>query len=187
MTRVRFAAVVTLLALAPACSGQAPPAPAAVPPARARDEARELLYDLREAKTLAGLVADRGVREKLERALARAERRAEALQRFTAPGGPAGPAAMTDGEFARLLQAVRAEPFDNRRLPLIKDAARHAHFTCAQATELVKVMSFGDGRTGAAVALHPRLVDPANFYQVLGAMQFDAEKDKVRRALGLSK
>jgi hypothetical protein len=194
MTCVRVPAIIALLALLPvACSGQGPPAesrvvvaPAAAPE-KAREEVRDLLVDVREAKTLAGVVGEKAVREKLELALLRAERRAENLERLLAAVGPAGPAALAGDEFAQLLKSVKAESFDNRRVPIVKDATRHAHFTCAQAADLVKAMSFGEGRTTTAIALHPRLVDPVNFHRVLAAMQFDSEKDTVRKALKLDK
>ena len=48
---------------------------------------------------------------------------------------------------------------------------------------VVKLFAFSDGQVQSAVALHPRLTDPSNFFEVLGVFTFDADKAKVRGAL----
>jgi hypothetical protein len=86
-----------------------------------------------------------------------------------------------------LLTSVKAKSFDDGKVGVVEDAARHGHFTSAQAAELVKQCSFGKGQSRVAIVLYPRLVDPVNFHEVLAAMTFDSHRQEVRKALGLAK
>lgn len=148
-----------------------------------------MALDLREAGGLVASVHDAALRARLEAALGRIERRRTILARQTGtaagvPGAPA-PLVVTEPDLARFLQALQAAGFDDRRLPLLKDFVLRQRLTAEQGARLVKAFAFADGRVEAAVAIHPRLADPANFFLVLGALAFDGERDRVRGRLGL--
>jgi len=46
--------------------------------------------------------------------------------------------------------------------------------------QLLGHFSFADGKVEAAKAMHPRLVDPENFFQVYEALPFEADRKKLR-------
>jgi hypothetical protein len=188
MRRIGMAGVAGLVTAAlwlhqPACAADPPTKP---DPAKTQDTLRQLTLDLREAKGLTAGIQDKKVRARMEDLIAQMEKRCDDLQKQVAGLNPT-PARtpVNDAELARFVKALQAEAFDDKKLPLLKDYARGNYFSSAQAAMLVKQFVFGKGQGEAAILLHPRLVDPANFYQVLGVFTFDADKDKVRQALGL--
>lgn len=170
-------------------------APAAAAAQTEVDTTAALLHamalDVREAGGLATGIQDAALRARIEAALERIERRRALLDRQVgADAGtrvppPSPPPVVSEADLARLLQAMQAAGFDNRRLPLLKDFVARQRLGAEQGARLVEAFAFGDGRVEAAVAIHPRLVDPANFFQVLGALAFDGERDRVRQRLGL--
>ena len=101
------------------------------------------------------------------------------------PPAESVPVVMADGDFQALLGAVEGESFEDGKLGLLRDACQHNYFASAQVVQVVSAFSFSDGMVEAAVMLHPRTVDPENFFQVYGAFDFDDDKDEVRRRLGL--
>ena len=98
---------------------------------------------------------------------------------------PERPLAIAPGPFADLRNAMDGESFDEGKLDLLREACGYHMFNADQALQLVSLLTFGDGRVDAAVMLHPRLLDPQNFFRVYGAFDFDSDKDEVRRRLGL--
>jgi hypothetical protein len=157
-----------------------------VTPAQMRETLHQLELDLREARGLAAAITDKGLRGRMEKLIERMEQRREQLaKQLGSLGGEPARRAVADADFARFLKALKDESFDDRKLALLRDYARQSHFSSAQAKLLVKEFSFSKGQTEAAIALHPRLVDPANFFEVLGVLTFESDKKKVREALGL--
>ncbi len=97
---------------------------------------------------------------------------------------PAGPVAMDGNAFAALLQAVDQESFPKGKLRPITAAATGHYFTVLQLRTLMRKFSFADSKIKTAVALRPRLVDPANFFQVYQELQFENDKKKLRKLVG---
>ena len=97
---------------------------------------------------------------------------------------PQSPQVCDAGDFGRVLQSVKAESFSDARLGVLRDAVGGRWFDVAQVKTMMSVFSFGDEKIDAAVLMHPRVVDPQNWYQVYGTLTFDSEKDTLRKRLG---
>jgi hypothetical protein len=162
--------------------------PPALAQTKPQEELQQLMLDLRELKGLVGGVTDKVLRDRMEKSVLNLETRVGALQKALGGGGGSPePAkkAVADADFQKFLSAVKKQAFDDEKLKLLKDYVKGNWFSCAQAATLVKQFSFSDGQVQSAVALHPRLVDPANFFEVLGVLTFDSDKKKIRDTLGL--
>src|SRR5262245_2340767 len=158
----------------------------AQPPVKPQDELQQLILDLKELKGLVGGVTDKVLRDRMERSVAGMESRLANLQKaLGAPAADTTKKPVADADFQKFLAAVKKETFDDGKLPIVKEFANGNYFTCAQAAMVVKQFSFSDGQVQSAIALHPRLIDPANFFEVLGVFTFDSDKQKVREALKL--
>lgn len=164
------------------CSAQAPKAAVKT----AKETLQELQLDLREVKGLAAAVTDKNLRARLEKAIAQMEHRCEELaKQLQAVTVTPAKQAVSDADFAKFLKALQGQSFDDGKLAILKDYSRQSYFTSAQAATVVKSHTFSKGQTEAAITLHPRLVDPANFFEVLGVFTFDSDKQAVRKALNL--
>jgi Domain of unknown function (DUF4476) len=87
--------------------------------------------------------------------------------------------------FGTLRQAIEDESFDDEKLALLRDAARHNVFFVDQAIQLIELFTFSDGKVDAGVILYPQVIDIENWYRVYGAYTFDSDKEALRRKLGL--
>jgi Domain of unknown function (DUF4476) len=187
MKRLWFGVVALAVGLPALCEGQ--PGPGAKdkpsPAASARAAARDLASDLREARELLKKVNDRKTRERLELLLSRAELRAADIQRDLAALAAPPRVALSPDEFAKFLKGLKANAFDDGKVPFVEEYARTRWFSSAQAREVLKAFAFDDGRIKAAVALYPRLTDPENFFTVLDAFAFDSSRKALREKLKL--
>jgi hypothetical protein len=152
-------------------------------PGAAEAAAREIAADLREARELTRRVGDRATRERLELLLTRIELRALDLQKAAVATGPVKPQPTTPENFEKVLKAMQGESFDAGKTRLAGELAKTHHFSCEQLKQLLKLFSFDDGRVTAAVALHPRLTDPENFFTVLEVITFESSRQSVRDKL----
>lgn len=174
-------AVLLLLSVSAALAGGP-----AKPPPTARETLQQLLLDLREAKGLTAGITDKALRARMEQMIGRMEQRCDELQKqLAATPVPVARKAISDTTLANFMKALKAEAFDDRKGVALRDFVKTNFFTAKQAAVLVKQFSFGDGQRLAAVALHPRLIDPGNFFEVLQSITFDSDKDKVRKELGI--
>jgi hypothetical protein len=98
---------------------------------------------------------------------------------------PLEPLAMASGPFLQLEAAIENEAFDDGKLAVLQTAARGNHFTVSQASTLVSLLTFSDGKVDAAATLYPLVVDPENWYQIYGVFDFDSDKEALRSRLGL--
>ncbi|MFZ5477770.1 MAG: DUF4476 domain-containing protein [Myxococcota bacterium] len=174
-----------LLALLPLALAADPEAARLVAEARAELRAAQDLVD--DARSPA---VQREIHRKLDH-VATLLAQAEALARADAapppppaPPPPRGPVPCTAEEHARIVAAVKREAFGDGRLAVLRSAAAERFFTAAQVRDLVKVFSFGDEKVEAAVILHARTVDLADWYVVYEAFDFDSDKEKLRKRLG---
>lgn len=102
------------------------------------------------------------------------------------PPPPARPRPM-DGEAFRALTAqLKAEPFENQRLNLLKDAVQAgARFDTAQAVTIVKSFTFSPGQVDAGVLLCERaIVTPGALPALTGALTFEADRQSLRKRTG---
>ncbi|MGE3821810.1 MAG: DUF4476 domain-containing protein [Isosphaeraceae bacterium] len=175
-------------------SSQPPPgSPPArrISPGQAATDVGAIAEDVAEARRLVARVGDRALRDRIDLLLARAELNARGLRDKLAAASAmpapavAPPVAMAPEKFQEFLAALKKNAFDAGKAQFIEDFARGQWFSCDQATTLLKEFSFDEHRVKAAVALHPRLVDPGDFFKVLDVFTFDSGKQAVRKAIGL--
>lgn len=154
---------------------------------QARDAVDQIARDVHEARTLASVIAERNVRDRIEQLLATAEHHALALKAELSkpPAAPAGPAILSDEEFAKLLKGVKGQPFDKDKVIFIQNFGTTRPLTCAQLVELLRTFSFDDDRVKAVALLYPKLVDRLDFPTVLDVFTFESGKKKAREAVGL--
>ena len=147
--------------------------------------ADELIRNLGEARKALGGVSNRGTRDKLELLITRAELQANDLRKdlIGVLSSSATVRPMSDADFAKLLAQVKKEAFDNNRVDLVKQISTGNRFTSAQAREILKTFAFDQGRSDAALALYPQVVDPGNFFQALDVFSFDSAKRDVMKKL----
>jgi hypothetical protein len=93
--------------------------------------------------------------------------------------------AMSASEFDDLADRVEEESFSDGKIRIVEMAAKGNWFTTDQVEELLGLFSFGSGRVEVAVELYDRTVDREDYYKVLSAFKFDANKQKVRDQLDL--
>lgn len=151
---------------------------------RAAAAVEGLKKDLRDARKLLVDVTDRKLRDQLELLLSRAALKAEDLEEILA-GSSRGRAKLPikDEDFAKLLKNLQDQSFDEQKLEFIKTFVKGRPLNCAQAADLLKKMSFDDGRIEAAIILHPGLVDGENFFEVLKIFSFESSRKKVMEAV----
>jgi len=84
-------------------------------------------------------------------------------------------------ELNDLLDALAQEGFADRRLSLLRSACSEALVTVDQAISIIDVFQFGTDKVEAGAFLYQRLSDPENFHRVYGALDFDTDKESLRR------
>lgn len=78
---------------------------------------------------------------------------------------------------------LKGQSFDEQKVEFMETFVKGRPLSCEQATELLKTFSFDEGRIAAAVILHPGLVDPENFFEVLKVFPFDSSRQQVMEAI----
>jgi hypothetical protein len=96
---------------------------------------------------------------------------------------PARPLPMEAGAFRDLVNDVKELPFSKDQLAFLRDASRHHYFLTDQVRQAVAVFSFGKDKVDAAATLYPRTLDHAEFYKVLKELEFESDRDALRRRL----
>ena len=95
------------------------------------------------------------------------------------------PVEMPPAAFATLRGAIQTESFSDGKLRVLRSALDSHLLNVQQAAQLLPLFDFSSDRVEAAVAIHPRLVDPENFFQLYSAFDFESDKEEVRKKLGL--
>ena len=114
----------------------------------------------------------------------------------TAPdpnGGGYNPNAPTGGylyplppaEVQNLVQALRSRPFDEERLPIVKQALTQSSVRADDLAELLTTLTFDRGRIELAEYGYAHLSDPQNFYRVYDVLRYPSSIREVQQALGL--
>ncbi len=102
----------------------------------------------------------------------------------TPPAEEAPPVAPMDpAAFENLVRQVEEESFSDDRLEILRTAALNNAFTVAQVARLMDLFDFGDDRVEVVRILYPRVVDPENAHELLSHVEFDDEKEAVRRII----
>lgn len=100
------------------------------------------------------------------------------------PTPPPGPLVTAPDELARIQGAIEQASFSKDKLAVLRSASRERAFTSEQVLTLVRGFSFGNDKVEAAALLHPKVVDPENWYVVYGAFDFESDKRKLRQRIG---
>lgn len=150
-------------------------------PSGANESLQAMSKDLQEARDLLKRMPPSGNRDRIELLLARTELQLKQL--VGKLGDSAKPKAISHEEFNRLAVNLRNQAFDKDKTAFLEVAVVGRHFTCDQAAQLLKLFSFDADRVKAAVTLHPLLIDPDHFKQVLDTFLFDGSKRSVMERL----
>lgn len=160
--------------------------------ARIRDilgDAREVIAELRGmAAAQSDYIARREMTRKADK-LKRLMHRLRAELEDAEPADSPPPAEvrvepMPAERFEALVKSIAAEAFAKGKLRVIRQAAHHNRFSVAQVKRVMRQFSFADGKVQAAAAMHPMLVDPENFFEAYKELSFEADKKKLRQAVG---
>ena len=97
------------------------------------------------------------------------------------PAPPAPPKPMDEASLSSLVSAVEKASFSDQQVDVLRTAAAHNHFTCAQVVRLIGPIHFSTDRVNAVRVLAPQVVDPQNAYVIEDALTFSSEKEEVRK------
>lgn len=179
--------LVMLLSL-PLCASAADPAPGAPPPealiAQAREELRNLdsLIDAAQNPAVRAEIHRKAAR--VEQLLAQSQLRIMDLRLPPPPPRPTAPViACSEADFRDLLAIIQKEGFSEARLRIIREAASTRRFSAEQVRRVIAAMSFGNDKVEAGRLLFPTVVDPQNWFRVYEAIDFDSDKEALRRAV----
>jgi len=103
---------------------------------------------------------------------------------FQPPPAFAGPAGMSDADFAALKGAIEGEGFPKQKVDVLRTASGSAVFTVAQVGELIDLYAFPDDKVRVVEITKDRMADRQNAYQLYSHFAFPNDKEKVKRLLG---
>ncbi len=142
------------------------------------DANSQMLSDIREARELVKRMPASANRDRIELLLTRTE-----LQLKQSPGRPndvmVKPKPISNQDFNRLSVNMRSQAFDKDKYLFLESFVTGHHFTCEQASQLLKHFSFDNDRVNGAVLLYPQLTDTENFHRTLEAFTFDISRKSV--------
>jgi hypothetical protein len=143
-----------------------------------------LQKNLKDARRLLVEIDDKRLRERLELLLSRASLQAEDLEESLEGVPRQRPARPIDeAELEKLLKNVKEQAFDEQKVDFIVTFVKQRPISCEQATQILKLIAFDEGRSKAAIALYPSVVDVQNFYEVLKIFPFDSSRKAVMEAI----
>jgi hypothetical protein len=151
---------------------------------RLADKVADLQKNLKDARRLLADIDDKKLRERLELLLSRASLQADDLEELMG-SVPRRRAArpISAEEHEKLLKNIKEQAFDEQRVEFIVTFVKDRPITCEQATQILKLVVFDEGRTKAAIALHPSVIDPENFFEVLKVFPFESSRESVMKAV----
>lgn len=89
--------------------------------------------------------------------------------------------------FDQLLQALRKEPFQDKQMELLYDAANCHRFSADEIIKLIKLYPFDDDRMKVLEIMAPALYDKRNDDRIVKAFTFDDNRQKAREVLQRSR
>jgi len=90
---------------------------------------------------------------------------------------------MSQEAFSRFIRSVKSAPFDKDKLSIIDVGASNAAFNVDQVMNIVNQFSFTDGKIAAAKKLYPSVTDPENGFQLMDAVTFSSDKEKMKKII----
>jgi hypothetical protein len=101
------------------------------------------------------------------------------------PAAPRDAQPLADVELRALVAAIEEANFTADKMQLLTRRLADGWVTTGQAALLVEAFPFSKDRVDALLFLHPRLVDPGNFDELLAQLNFESDRQAVRDQLGL--
>ena len=96
-----------------------------------------------------------------------------------------GPFRTSQSDMARILLVLESESFSDGRLSALRSLIPNRSFQVSQVITILDIFDFGDDKVSAAALLHPQIEDPENWILVYGALDFDSDRESLRRRKGL--
>jgi hypothetical protein len=87
--------------------------------------------------------------------------------------------------FEQVVAAMTSVSFSEGRMQQLKTELKAEVLTSSQAWALVELFDFSRDRVEALVFLHPQVVDPENFSDLLSGLKFESDREIVRSRLSL--
>ena len=87
--------------------------------------------------------------------------------------------------FEQVVAAMTSVSFSEGRMQQLKTELKAEVLTSSQAWALVELFDFSRDRVEALVFLHPQIVDPENFSDLLSGLKFESDRETVCSRLGL--
>lgn len=97
---------------------------------------------------------------------------------------PARASCLGAGDLASIRQAVEGESFSDGKLNVLGTAASERSVCVSEVVQLLALFDFSKDKLTALELLKPGISDLKNAYQVYGAFDFDADKQKAKAILG---
>ena len=82
-------------------------------------------------------------------------------------------------------RAIEDAPFKEGKMAVLTDQLQNVRLRTEQVGELIGLFAFSRDKVEALVFLHPRLVDPERFEDLLSSLKFASDRIAVRQRLGL--
>ena len=101
-----------------------------------------------------------------------------------APRPAARPVPMAPADFQSYVKAIQSKGFEDAKLATAKAPLSSAYFTADQIRQVMTLFGFEETRVQFATLARPRCTDPANYYQVYEAFQFESSIEELQEALG---
>ena len=96
-----------------------------------------------------------------------------------------GPIRTSQADMARIVVVLESEAFSDGRISALKTIMPNRSFQVSQVVEILDLFNFGDDKVTAATLLFSQVEDPENWFLVYGALDFDSDRESLRRKTSL--
>ena len=96
-----------------------------------------------------------------------------------------GPLRTSRADLERIIEVLESESFSDGKLSALRTVVPNRSFTVSQVIKMLDAFDFGDDKVSAASLLFAHVEDPENWYLVYGALDFDSDREALRRRTGL--
>ncbi|QQS34838.1 MAG: DUF4476 domain-containing protein [Ignavibacteriales bacterium] len=93
---------------------------------------------------------------------------------------PVEPMAMNEVDFQQLYNSVKNESYESDQLSIIEISARYNYFSVAQLVRLLELFSYSNGKVEMVRILYPNVIDKYNAHQLINALTYSSDKEKVK-------
>jgi hypothetical protein len=90
---------------------------------------------------------------------------------------------ISEHDFGALRFRLKAEPFSDDQLGIVRTVAISNYFLVAQVEKILSVFSFEDDRLQVVRTLYPRILDDENAFRLYGSFEFSDSKEELAKIL----